>query len=68
MLLNIEIGSNMTGAKCCLQTSLNLVWSVTPDVFWYGGKRALEITPLSFVKGYNTDELVGWYRVVVESA
>ena len=39
------------------------VWSVTPDVFWYGGKEPLEITPHSFMKGHNTDELVGWYEV-----
>ena len=62
-LLNIEIGSNKIGAKCCLQTSPDSVWSVTPDVFWYGGTGALEITPHSFVKGHNTDELVGWYGV-----
>ncbi|GFV03940.1 transposable element Tcb1 transposase [Trichonephila clavipes] len=47
---NIEIGSNMIGAKCCLQTSPNSVYSVTPDVFLYGGTGALEITPHSFVK------------------
>ncbi|GFS86480.1 transposable element Tcb2 transposase [Trichonephila clavipes] len=34
---------------------------VTPDVFLYGGTGALEITPHSFVKGHNTEELVGWY-------
>ncbi|GFV51137.1 HTH_Tnp_Tc3_2 domain-containing protein [Trichonephila clavipes] len=37
--------------------------SVTPDVFLYGGTGALEITPHSFVKGHNTEELVGWYGV-----
>ncbi len=62
-LLNIEIGSNMIGAKYCLQTSQDSVWSATPDVFWYGGTGALEITPHSFVKCHNTDELVGWYGV-----
>ncbi|GFV59803.1 transposable element Tc1 transposase [Trichonephila clavipes] len=63
-LLNIDIGSNMIGAKCCLQTSLDSVYSVTPDVFLYGGTGALEITPHSFVKGHNTEELgldgMGW--------
>ncbi|GFY05706.1 HTH_Tnp_Tc3_2 domain-containing protein [Trichonephila clavipes] len=34
-----------------------------PDVFLYGGTGALEITPHSFVKGHNTEELVGWYGV-----
>ncbi|GFT41532.1 hypothetical protein TNCV_3942801 [Trichonephila clavipes] len=28
-----------------------------------GGTGALEITPHSFVKGHNTEELVGWYGV-----
>jgi len=60
-LLNIEIGSNMIGAKCCLQMIPDSVWSVTPDVFWYGGTGELEITP--FVKGHNADDLVGWYWV-----
>ncbi|GFT27585.1 hypothetical protein TNCV_4559381 [Trichonephila clavipes] len=62
-LLNIEIGSNMIGAKCCLQTSPDSVSSVTPDVFLYGGTGALEITPHSFVKSHDTEELVGWYGV-----
>ncbi|GFW43152.1 dna-mediated transposase [Trichonephila clavipes] len=53
----------MIGAKCCLQTSPDSVWSVTPDVFLYGGTGALEITPHSFVKGHNIEELVGWYGV-----
>ncbi|GFU53449.1 uncharacterized protein TNCV_1662591 [Trichonephila clavipes] len=29
----------------------------------YGGTGALEITPHSFVKYHNTEELVGWYGV-----
>ena len=53
----------MVTAMCCLQTSSDLVWSVTLDVFWYGGKGALEITLLSFEKDHSTDELVGWYGV-----
>ena len=59
---DIEIGSNMIRAKCCLQTSPDSVWSVS-DVFWYGRTGALEITRYLFVKGHNTDELVGWYGV-----
>ena len=31
-LLNIDIGSNMIGAKCCLQTNPDSVWIVTPDM------------------------------------
>ena len=62
-LLNIEIGINMPGAKCYLQTSPDSVWSVTPDVFCYEGKGVLEMTPFSFVKDHNTDELFGWYGV-----
>ena len=57
-LLNIKIGN-----KCCLQMSPDSILSVTPDVFWYGGKGILEMTPHSFVRGLNTDELAGWYGV-----
>ena len=59
-LLNIENGNNMIGAKCYLLTTPDSIWSVTSDVFWYGGKEAFEITPYSFLKGHNIDKLVGW--------
>lgn len=38
-LLNIEIGCNLTGIKCCSLTSPNSVWRVT----YKGGKVVLEI-------------------------
>ena len=61
VLLTIEIGSNMIGARCYLHMISDSVWSVIPDIFWYGGKGGLEITPHSFVKGHSSDKLVGWY-------
>lgn len=59
-LLNIEIGCNRIGVKLCLQTSPDSFWIVTPDVFWYGGKGALEVSPHSFVKDHISDELGSW--------
>ncbi|GFV24180.1 hypothetical protein TNCV_4330311 [Trichonephila clavipes] len=33
-----------------------------PDVFLYGGTGGTRNNPHSFVKGHNTEELVGWYE------
>ncbi|GFY33070.1 hypothetical protein TNCV_2230211 [Trichonephila clavipes] len=46
--LRIEIGCNVLGMMCNLSMSLDSVWSVTSNVFWYGGKMIFERT-LKFV-------------------
>ncbi|GFU89552.1 hypothetical protein TNCV_2053961 [Trichonephila clavipes] len=58
-LLNIEIGSNMIGAKCCLQTGPDSVQSVTPGVLLCGGTGALGNNP-AFVRERTQYRRAGW--------
>lgn len=59
-LMSIWIGSNATGNKCCSPGVWeSLVWSVTPDEFWYvcgrRGKDILEIRIYLYWKDDSTD-------------
>ncbi|GFW65599.1 MFS-type transporter SLC18B1 [Trichonephila clavipes] len=55
--LNIKIGCNVIEVRYILLTSPDLVKNRILYVFWYGGKRALEITPRLIVTNYDPDEI-----------
>ncbi|GFV73465.1 hypothetical protein TNCV_711821 [Trichonephila clavipes] len=62
-LLNIEIGEQHDWSQVLFTDESQFSLESDIDVFLYGGTGALEITPHSFVKDHNTEELVdgmGW--------
>ena len=58
-LLNIEIKSNMIGAKCCLRVSPDSVSSVILDVFWGWSEKGIQNDP-TFVRERSQYRRTGW--------